>query len=105
MNGFVFLRLKIVDGFCKKFFACAAGALDQDRAIALRYIWKNVEDVMNQVVFADNVTERVFLGQLLFEFFNRGEIPEGLYTPDDLPPFILQYGCANADRDFLSAFL
>ena len=76
-----------MDGLCKKFFACAAGALDKDRAVAFRYIGKNTEDVMNQVVFTDNVTKPVFLGQFLFEFFNRGEIPEGLDSPDDLASF------------------
>ncbi len=73
---------------CEKLFARSAGPLNEDCAITFRDVWKDIENLMNQMVFTNDVTKCVSLGKFLFEFFNCGEVPEGLNTTDDLSLFV-----------------
>ena len=98
------LRLKIVDGLCKEFFACAAGALDQDRAVAFRYIGKDTEDVTNQVVLADDVAEGVFLDSSFLSSSNRGRSLNVSTPPMICPRSLFNTAVLILMWDLLSAF-
>jgi hypothetical protein len=77
-----------VDGLCEEFFSRSTGALNQDGTIALGNVGEDMKDFVNPVVFADDISQCVPLGEFLFQFLNSGKIPEGLNPANDLAFFI-----------------
>ena len=63
MKGFACLRPRRVNRFCKEFFSRSARALDQDRAVALGNVGKDIKDFANPMVLTDDISHGVPLGE------------------------------------------
>ena len=77
-----------MDSLCKEFFPRAAGALNQGGTIALGNVGENMKDFVNPVVFTDDISQCIPLGEFFFKFLNGGKIPEGFNSTNDLAFFI-----------------
>ena len=94
-----------MDGIGKQLLSRAARSLDEYGAVAFGDIRKDLKDLLDGVILADDILECILLPQLLSQFLNGREVPECL-NPSYYPPlFVSQDRGADTDGDLLAVLV